>query len=67
VRIYSIAIPMLASLLPTTLLYGEDQGAPKNELAFGLGGLTSISRAQHRTVWTLDLVSDYKSTTAGES
>ncbi len=43
-RIYSIVISMLGSLLPTTLLYGEDQ-APKNELAFGLGGLTSISRS----------------------
>lgn len=44
-RIYSIVISMLVSLPATTLLYGEEQEAAKNELAFGLGGLTSISRS----------------------
>jgi hypothetical protein len=45
-RIHSIVISILLSLPPTAVLYGgEEGGAPKNELAFGLGGLTSISRS----------------------
>ena len=39
--IYTIA------LLPviTVLCWGQEEGAPKNELAFGLGGLPSLSRS----------------------
>ena len=45
-RIHSIVISILLSLPPTAVLYGgEEGGAPKNELAFGLGGITSISRS----------------------
>src|ERR1700722_2937732 len=39
--IYTIA------LLPviTVVCWGQEEGAPKNELAFGLGGLPSLSRS----------------------
>ena len=35
------------ALLPvlTVLCWGQEEGAPKNELAFGLGGLPSLSRS----------------------
>ena len=35
------------ALLPviTVLCCGQEEGAPKNELAFGLGGLPSLSRS----------------------
>jgi opacity protein-like surface antigen len=37
----------IISLLPviTVLCWGQEEGAPRNELAFGLGGLPSLSRS----------------------
>jgi hypothetical protein len=38
----------IIALLPviTVLCCGQEEGAPKNELAFGLGGLPSLSRSE---------------------
>src|SRR5713101_6975874 len=45
-RIHSIILSLLVSLPATAVLHGaEETAAPKNELAFGLGGLPSISRS----------------------
>jgi hypothetical protein len=42
-RTHSIIISILVFVPATAVLHGAEEGAPKNELAFGLGGLISIS------------------------